>query len=195
MSFRLLTIALFAGFLASTSWAKCSNRQAYYCAYVTFKKPDPKLKNAKAFPGHCAGFIDLKGTPTAVVFQDKGACPEPETKLSGHLVSICQDTGVWTQATYWFANKPFFCGVSYEQRREEARKITSKIFPGKTTRAEVKKLLKDYEYIGAGFSAEFVEQYYGHPKTLIEVPFAAPGGENQTVSSRATIADIDMPQP
>jgi hypothetical protein len=177
--------------------AKCADGRHYFCVPVTFRKANASLKSADRLPKNCAGFIEMKGGLVPAAFQDAGPCPAPDTNLTGHLVTICQDTGLWTEATYWFANRPAFCGMSHGDRRRQATVLASQIKPG-MTRASVRKLLKDYEYIGAGFGAQFTEQYYGHPNIVIEIPFDEPSGayssENK-VSDRATVAEMDMPQP
>jgi hypothetical protein len=181
---------------SSSGLAKCADRKVYFCVPVIFQKADPGLKKDGMFPGHCAGFLDVKGKPTPVVFQDKGECPI-YGRLAGHLISICQDTGPWTEATYWFANKPEFCGMTYKDRRRQAKALADKI-PQGATRAQVRSLLKEYEFIGGGFSATFTEQYYGHPNVVIEVPFEQPGGtysESNRVNGPVTVAEMLLPQP
>jgi hypothetical protein len=194
---------LIAGFLVSALalvpsrvLAKCADRKVYFCVPVIFQKADPTLKKKNAFPGHCAGVMDVKGKPAQVVFQDKGECPH-YGQMAGHLISICQDTGPWTQATYWFANRPEFCSMTYKDRRREARQLADQIAQG-MTRADVRNLLKSYEFIGGGFEAAFTEQYYGHPNVVIEVPFEQPGGNYSStnkVNGAVTVAEMLLPQP
>jgi hypothetical protein len=169
----------------------------YFCVPVLFERMDPDLKAKGRFPDQCSGWVKLKDDSVGVVFQNKGPCPIGKTALIGHVTSICQDTGHWTDATYWYDPQPYFCLMSHEQRRDQAKSLAGKIRTG-MTHDEVRKVLKDYEYIGSGFSANFSEQYYGHPNVMIEVPFEEPDpdspGESK-VNGRPTISEIDMPRP
>jgi hypothetical protein len=194
LGFVLLTLASLSLPIAVN--ATCADRKVYFCVPVIFQKADPSLKKKDAFAGHCAGMMDIKGKSTAVVFQDKGECPNYGS-MAGHLISICQDTGHWTEATYWFANRPEFCGMTYKERRKEARKLADSIVQG-MTRAKVRELLSKYEFIGGGFGASFTEQYYGHPNVVIEVPFEQPGGNYSStnqVNGPVTVAEMLLPQP
>jgi hypothetical protein len=174
--------------------AECAERRNYFCVPIVFKKADPGLKKKPgAFANHCSGFIEFKGQTATAVFQDPGPCPKNDTALTGHLVTLCQDNGEWADADWWFANRPAFCRMSHDDRRREATVLASQIRPGMTHDA-VRKILKGYEYIGAGFAAQFSEQYYGHPNTVIEVPYDNPVGERK-VADRPIVADMDMPQP
>jgi hypothetical protein len=183
--------------MPASASAKCGDMKHYFCVPIVFQSADPGIKKSGAFPKYCSGLARIKDETVGVVFQDEGACPQNGTALVAHVTSICQDTGAWTKALYWVAPRPAFCLMSHDQRRIQAKELAGKIHPG-MTRSAVRTLLKDYEYIGAGFSSEFSEQFYGHPNVVIEVPFNEPdgnySGENK-VNGRASIADIDMPQP
>jgi hypothetical protein len=197
---RLVGVSvLLCGFwLASPCHAKCASGHRYFCVPVTFEQADPKLKTSSSvMKEYCAGWTTLKGVRTGIVLQDPGPCPANGTSMIGNLTSICQDTGAWTTATEWFISKPQFCLMSHKQRRQEAKVRAGKIRKG-MTREQIHEMMKDYEYIGSGFAAEFTEQYYGHPDVVIEIPFDEPEGayssENK-VNGRAIIADMEMPQP
>jgi hypothetical protein len=177
--------------------AKCAEMKHYFCVPIYFEKANSSLKKKGSFPKNCSGFANVNNQLVGIVFQDEGPCPNDNTQLVGHITTLCQDTGPWTDAVYWFTARAAFCTMSYENRQNQARVLAGRIHKG-MTRTEVRKILKDYEFIGGGLDSEFSEQYYGHPDVVIEVPLEPPGENysgNNKVNGTVLIKKMELARP
>ena len=177
------------------SFAKCANREVYYCTSVVFKKEMPELNINNIYGKEfCSGSIVLSnGSEVTVVFMDKEPCPTPGSRLSGHLSTLCQDTGQWTNAIYSYSKESDFCNKNYDDSLQEAQVHSTQIQLG-MTRAQVRELLKDYVFLGGSFT----EQYYLHPDIVLEVSFDEPNGtynQENKVKSPTMIKKMVLPQP
>src|SRR5207302_8490261 len=92
--------------------------------------------------------------------------------LVGHLGTLCQDTGRWTNAVYWYSRKPDVCTKGYDASLRQAQATAAKVRPD-MTRAQVRELMKDYVFIGDTVPTE---RYYLHPDIVLEVTFDEPSG-------------------
>ena len=195
MRAALFWLVLGAGALlrSQNSFAKCANMEAYYCASVVFEKEMPDLNTGDYGKQYCSGSLKLSQASVTAVLLDQEPCPAPGTRLLGHLGTLCQDTGRWTNAVYWYSRKPDFCTRSYDDTLREAQATAANIQPG-ATRTHVRELLKEYVLLGGSFT----EQYYLHPDIVLEVTFDEPNGaysfDNQ-VKGPVVVKKMVLPQP
>ncbi len=174
-------------------FAKCATMEAYYCVPAVFEKEMPDLNISGVNKQYCSGSITLAGKSVTAFFRDKQSCPALGTNMIGHLGTLCQDTGQWTNAGYWYSREQDFCTKNFEVSWKQAQSDSAKITPA-MTRAEVRLLLKDYAFLRGSFS----EEYYLHPDIVLEVPFDEPGGaysQNNKVKGPAVVKKIKLPQP
>ena len=174
-------------------FAKCANMKAYYCASAVFEKEMPDLNITNYGKQYCSGSIALAHGSVTAVFLDKEPCPAPGTHLLGDLGTLCQDTGPWTNAVYWYSRKPDFCTRSYDDSFRQAQATAANVRPG-MTRTQARELLKDYVFLGGSFT----EQYYLHPDIVLEVTFDEPGGaysQDNKVKGPVVMKKTVMPQP
>ena len=181
-------------------FAKCADMRFYYCVPAVFEKElDLTLGSENSTFGgdygkqFCSGSVALANRSVTVVFQDKGPCPVAGEHLLGHLMTLCQDTGRWTNASYWFVREPDFCTKSYDESMRQAEASKDKIHAG-MTRAQVRELLKNYVFL----SGSFTEQYYLHPGVVLEVTFDEPNGahsQNNKVKGPVEIKKMTLQQP
>ena len=180
-------------------FAKCAEMEFYYCVTAVFEKEldltGPEKSDFRGDYGKqfCAGSVAWANKSVTVVFQDKQPCPVTGERLLGHLMTLCQDTGRWTNASYRFIREQDFCTKSYDESMRQAEASKDKIQVG-MTRAQVRELLNDYVFLSGGFT----EQYYLHPNIVLEVTFDEPNGaysQDNKVQVPAVIRQMSLPQP